>query len=247
MPAQSISGRGSPILSSTRSACRCSGRWRSRSVSWRRSCWQWRSSNSPDYCRAKIPQFRAEPRGSPHREKRMTKAASIDVGALIEGQTLGRFQIGLMAWICTFMLIEGYDMQVVGYAAPAIIKAWHSDKAAFGVVFGAGLAGFMLGATVLGNFGDRFGRKRMIVAGSLLFGLFTLASAWADGLTSLLVLRTIAGVGLGGSIPNAIALVTEYSPLRERATRVGIMFIGYTVGSAVGGIIAAHLIPNWGW
>jgi len=177
----------------------------------------------------------------------MTKAASVDVGALIEGQRFGRFQAGLMFWICTFMLIEGYDMQVVGYAAPAIIKAWHSDKAAFGVVFGAGLGGFMLGATILGNLGDRFGRKRMIVAGSLLFGLFTLCSAWADGLTSLLVLRTIAGVGLGGSIPNAIALVTEYAPTRERATRVGVMFIGYTVGSALGGVIAAQLIPAWGW
>jgi AAHS family 4-hydroxybenzoate transporter-like MFS transporter len=115
------------------------------------------------------------------------------------------------------------------------------------VVFGAGLGGFMLGATILGNLGDRFGRKRMIVAGALLFGLFTLSCAWADGLTSLLVLRTIAGVGLGGSIPNAIALVTEYAPARQRATRVGIMFIGYTIGSALGGVIAAQLIPTWGW
>jgi AAHS family 4-hydroxybenzoate transporter-like MFS transporter len=177
----------------------------------------------------------------------MTKAASIDVGALIEGQKFGRFQTSLMFWICVFMLIEGYDMQVVGYAAPAIIKSWHSDKAAFGAVFGAGLGGFMLGATILGNLGDRFGRKRMIVAGSILFGLFTLASAWADSIASLLVLRTIAGIGLGGSIPNAIALVTEYAPARERATRVGIMFIGYTVGSALGGVIAAQLIPAWGW
>ena len=95
----------------------------------------------------------------------MTKVASIDVGDLIEGQRFGRFQAGLMFWICAFMLIEGYDMQVVGYAAPAIIKAWHSDKAAFGAVFGAGLGGFMLGATLLGNFGDRFGRKHVIVAG----------------------------------------------------------------------------------
>src|SRR5882724_11745813 len=177
----------------------------------------------------------------------MMKAASIDVGALIEGQRFGRFQTGLMFWICTFMFIEGYDMQVVGYAAPAIIKAWHSDKAAFGAVFGAGLGGFMLGATLLGNLGDKFGRKRMIVVGSLLFGLFTLASAFAEDLTQLLVLRAIAGLGLGGSIPNAIALMTEYAPSRVRATRVGIMFIGYTIGSALGGVIAAHLIPAYGW
>jgi AAHS family 4-hydroxybenzoate transporter-like MFS transporter len=173
--------------------------------------------------------------------------AAIDVGTLIEGQGFGRFQAGLMFWICAFMFIEGYDMQVVGYAAPAIIKAWHSDKAAFGGVFGAGLGGFMLGATLLGNLGDRVGRKRMIVAGSLLFGLFTLASACATSLTELLVLRAVAGLGLGGSIPNAIALMTEYAPAKVRATRVGIMFIGYTVGSALGGVIAAQLMPAYGW
>jgi MFS transporter, AAHS family, 4-hydroxybenzoate transporter len=177
----------------------------------------------------------------------MANGPPLEAGRLIEEQKFGWFQARLMFWICAFMLIEGYDMQVVGYAAPAIIRDWHSDKAAFGGVFGAGLAGFMLGATLLGNLGDRFGRKRMIVAGSFLFGLFTLASAFAQGLTSLLVLRTIAGVGLGGSIPNAIALMTEYAPVRVRATRIGIMFAGYTIGSALGGFIAAWLIPAHGW
>ena len=177
----------------------------------------------------------------------MADAAPIDVETLIEDQRFGRFQASLMFWICAFMFIEGYDMQVLGYAAPAIIKAWHSDKAAFGAVFGAGLGGFMIGATLLGNLGDKLGRKRMVVFGSLLFGLFTLASAYAEGITSLLVLRTLAGLGLGGSIPNAIALMTEYAPVRVRATRVGIMFVGYTIGSALGGFIAARLIPLYGW
>jgi MFS transporter, AAHS family, 4-hydroxybenzoate transporter len=177
----------------------------------------------------------------------MTNVAPVDIGTLIEGQKFGRFQAGLMFWICAFMFIEGYDMQVLGYAAPAIIKAWHSDKAAFGGVFGAGLVGFMLGATLLGNLGDAVGRKRMIVLGSLLFGVFTLASAAAENLTSLLMIRAIAGLGLGGAIPNAIALMMDYSQVRVRATRVGIMFIGYTIGSALGGVIAAHLIPAYGW
>jgi AAHS family 4-hydroxybenzoate transporter-like MFS transporter len=177
----------------------------------------------------------------------MANVAPVEIGTLIEGQKFGRFQAGLMFWICAFMFIEGYDMQVLGYAAPAIIKAWHSDKAAFGGVFGAGLVGFMLGATLLGNLGDAIGRKRMIVLGSLLFGVFTLASAAAENLISLLVIRAIAGLGLGGAIPNAIALMTEYSQARIRATRVGIMFIGYTIGSALGGVIAAHLIPAYGW
>lgn len=177
----------------------------------------------------------------------MIDSASTHIERLIENQEFGRFQANLMFWICAFMLADGYDMQVLGYAAPAIIKAWHSDKAVFGGVFGAGLGGFMLGATLLGNLGDRLGRKRMILAGSLLFGVFTLACAFAPGLTALLLLRAIAGLGLGGLIPNAIALMTEYSPIRIRATRVGIMFVGYTIGSAIGGLIAARLIPAYGW
>jgi MFS transporter, AAHS family, 4-hydroxybenzoate transporter len=177
----------------------------------------------------------------------MANAGTTRIGALIEEQRFGWFQAGLIFWLCAFMFIEGYDMQVVGYAAPAIIAAWHSGKAEFGMVFGAGLGGFMLGATLLGNLGDKLGRKRMIIAGALLFGLFTLACAFADGLNALLVFRVIAGVGLGGLIPNAIALMTEYAPVRRRATRVGMMFVGYTAGSALGGLMAAQLIPAYGW
>src|SRR5437868_10268676 len=153
----------------------------------------------------------------------MKHAAAIDVGGLIEGQRFGRFQTSLMFWICAFMFIEGYDMQVVGYAAPAIIKAWQSNKAAFGAVFGAGLGGFMVGAMVLGDLGDRLGRKRMMVAGALLFGVFTLASGWAVGLTSLLVLRPIAGLGLGGAFSTAIALVPACAPAPRRRPRGGRM------------------------
>ena len=177
----------------------------------------------------------------------MANAGVANVGKLIEEQKFGRFQAGLIFWICSFMFIEGYDMQVIGYAAPAIIDAWHSSKSEFGIVFGAGLGGFMFGAIVLGNLGDKLGRKRMVIAGSLLFGLFTLACAFASGLNALLVFRVTAGVGLGGLIPNAIALMAEYAPARVRATRVGIMFVGYTAGSALGGFIAAQLIPAYGW
>lgn len=177
----------------------------------------------------------------------MAGAATMDVAGLIEGQKFGRFQAGLMIWICAFMFIEGYDMQVLGYAAPAIIKAWHVDKSAFGWIFGASLGGFMLGATLLGNLGDAFGRKIMVVVGCLVFGVLTLASAFAYDANSLMVLRALAGLGLGGSIPNAIALMAEYAPSRTRATRVGVMYIGYTLGSALGGFIAAQLIPAFGW
>lgn len=172
---------------------------------------------------------------------------TIDVGALIERQKLGWFRIALVFWACAIMATEGYDMQVVAYAAPTIIKEWNVNKAVFGQVFGLGLFGYMLGATMVSNLGDRIGRKKLIIGGCLLFGAFTVASGYASHLTVLLVLRFIAGIGLGAAIPNTVALVAEYSPAHSRAMTIGITFIGYNLGGAIGGVIAARYIPSFGW
>jgi MFS transporter, AAHS family, 4-hydroxybenzoate transporter len=172
---------------------------------------------------------------------------TIEVGALIERQKLGWFGVSLLFWACAIMAIEGYDMQVVAYAAPTIIKEWNVNKAVFGQVFGLGLFGYMLGATLVSNLGDRIGRKTLIICGCLLFGAFTVASGHASHLTVLLVLRFIAGIGLGAAIPNTIALAAEYTPAHSRATTIGIMFIGYNLGGALGGVLAARYIPSFGW
>ena len=172
---------------------------------------------------------------------------SIDVASLVENRKIGAFQFGIIAWTCAIMFIEGYDMQVVPFAAPAMIKAWHVNKAYFGPVFGFGLFGYMLGATLLSNLGDKFGRKKIIVGGGLLFGAFTLASAFSATLRELLVLRFIAGIGLGASIPSAIALAAEYAPFTARATTISVLFIGYNLGSTAGGLVAAKFIPIFGW
>ena len=172
---------------------------------------------------------------------------TIDIAALIENRKIDTFQLAVIAWACAIMFIEGYDMQVVPFAAPAMIRAWHVNKAYFGPVFGFGLFGYMLGATILSNLGDKFGRKKIIVSGGLLFGAFTLASAFSATLRELLVLRFLAGIGLGASIPSAIALAAEYAPSRARATTISILFIGYNLGSTAGGLLAAKLIPLFGW
>src|ERR1700722_332217 len=172
---------------------------------------------------------------------------TIDVADLIEIRKIGWFQFVVIGWACATMFIEGYDMQVVPFAAPAIIKAWHVNKAYFGPVFGFGLFGYMLGATLLSNLGDKFGRKRIIIGGGLLFGVFTLAAAFSSTLRELLVLRFLAGIGLGASIPSAIALAAEYAPSRNRAITISAIFIGYNLGSTVGGLIAAKFMPIFGW
>src|SRR4029453_11143082 len=93
---------------------------------------------------------------------------------------LGAFQKGLLAWLCVLMTVEGFDMQVMAYAAPSVLKEWGLDRASFGPVLSASLFGYMLGAFSLGAAADRLGRKAIILAGLALFGVFTLLAPLAD-------------------------------------------------------------------
>jgi AAHS family 4-hydroxybenzoate transporter-like MFS transporter len=120
-------------------------------------------------------------------------------------------------------------------------------KGAFGPVFSLGLFGIMVGSIGFGYLGDRIGRKRAMIVGAFVFGAFTLASVLATNLTELMWIRFIAGIGIGGAVPVAMALNTEFAPKAWRATIVIVMFTGYTTGAAIGGFVAAALIPAYGW
>ncbi len=172
---------------------------------------------------------------------------SVDVAELIEKTSLGWFHVTVLLNTCMVMFFEGYDMQVTSYAAPAIIKSWHLTSAYFGPVFGFGLLGYLLGGTALGHLGDRFGRKKVILGGSFAFGTLTLAASFATSLPQLLVLRFLAGIGIGASIPAAIALTVDYAPAHLRARIISLLFLGYTLGGTLGGFVAARLIPAFGW
>ena len=114
-------------------------------------------------------------------------------------------------------------------------------------MFSAGLFGLMLGALAFGPIADRFGRRPVLVFCTLFFGVLSLLTVTADSVRSLTVLRFLTGLGLGGAMPNAIAPTTEYAPRRIRATTVMIMFCGFSIGAALGGVAAASLISHFGW
>jgi len=174
-------------------------------------------------------------------------SSSVDVAAFIDQQPVGGFQLKLLLTCAAVLFLDGFDTQAIGYVAPALAKEWGLTKATLGPVFSAGLFGLMIGALVFGPLADRIGRKKIIIFSTAAFGLGALATALAQDVNTLLVIRFLTGLGLGGAMPNTIAMTSEYNPQRRRATMVMIMFCGFSIGAALGGFLAADLIPRYGW
>lgn len=172
---------------------------------------------------------------------------ALDIDRLVDGQRFGRFNFMLLLWSFLAMLADGYDISALASAAPELVRTWHLPATAFGPAFSASLFGVLFGAPLLGAIGDRCGRRAAIVGGCLIYGLGTLATVAATNLDQIIVLRFVTGIGIGGLMPNTIALNSELSPLRLRATLVVLMFTGITTGSGLPGGIQAWLVPRYGW
>ena len=171
----------------------------------------------------------------------------LDVVALIETRPIGPRQwtvIGLCAFVA---MLDGLDLQSIGLAAPAMGAQLHIAPQAFGMVFSAALAGLALGAFLLGPVADRVGRKRVLVAATFCFGVFTLATAYAGNLPELLTCRFLTGFGLGGAMPSFISLGSEYVPKTRRTAVVSLLWAGFPLGGVVGGLLGSRIIPAYGW
>ena len=171
----------------------------------------------------------------------------LDVGALIESRPIGRAQ-WIVIGLCGFVaMLDGLDLQSIGLAAPAMIAQLHIAPHIFGFVFSAALAGLALGAFLLGPLADRVGRKRILVAATFCFGVFTLATAYVGDLPQLLICRFLTGLGLGGALPSFISLGSEYAPKARRATVVSLLWAGFPLGGVIGGVLGSWIIPAYGW
>ncbi len=151
------------------------------------------------------------------------------------------------AWCALVALLDGFDTQAIAYVAPVLAEAWRVPASSFGMVFAAGLLGLTVGTLFVGPYADKVGRRPVIIASTLIFGGFALATAYASSVPQLLVLRFLTGIGLGGAMPNLIALTSEVSSPGYRARMVTIMFSGYPLGAVAGGFASAALIGKFGW
>jgi AAHS family 4-hydroxybenzoate transporter-like MFS transporter len=171
----------------------------------------------------------------------------IDIAELIERQRIGWFQIRTLVLCIAIVTLDGYDAQIIGYVISTLARLWQVDRSSFGPVLSAGFLGLLVGAFACGLLADRFGRKRIIVACTLVFGGFSLLTVIAWSFESLLVLRFLTGLGIGGAVPNSIALIAEYAPKRRRATMTTLLGAGVSIGAASAGLLTASLLARFGW
>jgi AAHS family 4-hydroxybenzoate transporter-like MFS transporter len=176
-----------------------------------------------------------------------TTPTVIDVPRAIDAHPVGRFQIQLLIVCALVLLADGFDTQAISFVVPGLVRDFGVSRAQVGPVLSAGLFGLMLGALFISPLADRVGRRRIIITSTILFGGFTIATAYAQDLNQMLVFRALTGLGLGGAMPNAIALIAEFSPQRRRTVMVMTMFCGFSLGGVVSGALAAWLIPAYGW
>jgi len=177
----------------------------------------------------------------------MTQTRTVDVPAYINAQRFSGYQ-WLVLILCFFIVaIDGFDTAAIGYIAPALVQEWGIDKGSLGPVLSAALFGLAGGAIFAGPLADRLGRKTMLVLSVVFFGVASLATAFAQDLTTLTVLRFLTGLGLGAAMPNAVTLISEFAPAARRAVIVNTMFCGFPLGASVGGFVASWLIPTFGW
>jgi len=177
----------------------------------------------------------------------MAEAHQIQVSRLLDERGLSAFQIKLIVWSFFIVLIDGYDIAAIAFAAPHLVRAWGIPPAALGPVFSASLVGILFGSALFGWIGDRYGRKAALVGANLWFGVFTLAAAYASNLDQMFWLRLLAGLGIGGVIPNVVAINAESAPRHLRAI-LAIIAVGCVpIGGAIPGFVAATLVPQHGW
>lgn len=171
----------------------------------------------------------------------------MDVKAFIDQRRMTSAQWLILGLLFCVVAFDGMDVAIMGFLAPSILQEWNTSPANFGLVMSAAPFGLVFGALIAGPSSDRWGRKTVLTASVLLFGIFTIATAYTHNLTEMAALRFLTGLGLGATMPNSTTLLPEYVPERSRSLLIAVMFTGFNLGSCIVGFVAAWLIPHYGW
>ena len=173
--------------------------------------------------------------------------AKVNPTKVIGTSKFNKFHLVLFIWSFMIILFDGYDLSVYGTALPLIMDEWGLDSVVAGTMGSYGLFGMMFGAFIFGVLADKIGRKKVIIINVLIFSLFTFLCGFAETATVFSIFRFIAGLGLGGIMPNVAALVMDYAPNSMKIRLVSLTLVSFAVGGALAPTVGVLLIESFGW
>ncbi|WP_273204587.1 MFS transporter [Marinobacter subterrani] len=172
---------------------------------------------------------------------------NIDVNDVIDNATFNKFHWKVLFWCTLIIIFDGYDLVIYGVVLPLLMDQWNLNPYVAGLLGSSALFGMMFGAMGFGMLSDKWGRKKVILMCVVLFSVTTVINGFAINAWQFGILRFIAGLGIGGVMPNVVSLMSEYSPARKRSTLVALMFSGYAVGGMMSAGLGIWIVPNLGW
>ncbi len=172
---------------------------------------------------------------------------TMNVNTVVDQAKFTPFHFRIVLICLVIILFDGYDLAINGVALPLLMAEWSLSTVQAGMLASTALAGMMFGAMLFGSLADKIGRKNVILICVIIFSGFTFAGGFASNPTEFGLLRFIAGLGIGGVMPNLVALTSEYAPQRLRSTLVTTMFSGYAVGGVMAALLGSWFTPSYGW
>ena len=172
---------------------------------------------------------------------------AVNVNHIIDHAKFRPFHFNVLVWCLLIILFDGYDLAINGVVLPLLMVEWGLTAMQAGMLASTALAGMMFGAMIFGSLADKIGRKKVIMICIVLFSGLTFAGGFASNPTEFAILRFLAGLGIGGVMPNLVALTSEYAPIRMRSTLVTGMFSGYAVGGVMAALLGSWFTPDFGW
>ena len=171
----------------------------------------------------------------------------ININTVVDKAKFTPFHWSVLIWCLLIIIFDGYDLVIYGVALPLLMQEWGLSNVQAGLLASTALFGMMFGAMSFGTLSDKIGRKKTIMICVAIFSGFTFLGAFAKSPTEFGVLRFLAGLGIGGVMPNVVALMTEYAPKRIRSTLVAVMFSGYAIGGMASALLGSFLVVDYGW
>ncbi|ENV37133.1 hypothetical protein F959_01941 [Acinetobacter venetianus RAG-1 = CIP 110063] len=172
---------------------------------------------------------------------------TVNVNAVIDQAKFTPFHWTILLWCLLIIIFDGYDLVIYGVVLPLLMQEWSLTSVQAGMLASTALCGMMFGAMLFGALADKIGRKNVILICVTFFSGFTFLGAFASSPFEFGILRFLAGLGIGGVMPNLVALTSEYAPKRIRSTLVGTMFSGYAIGGILSALIGSYLVESQGW